>query len=300
MPFTKINDGICGYVAGGVGNQLFMLAAAWKQADRLKCPLYVDTSHSKLSTGRPFELSKFTSPAMILGNSSPWKTFRITKKRSAPFPISWNPLRQKLFIEKNVSLYDPKINNVKIGTTLIGYFQSPKYFEGIENKLIDSIRNFDYSKDELAEIESIKSDKMITLHLRRGDYLNTGKARDLVASMEYAKRSISLLRSLGITNQVRVFSDSPEYVINELKHLKEDFAIGDPNMVLSPMATINAMSLGTAMIMSNSTFSWWASWLMCEAGKGDSTIIAPRPWLQTGQSRADLLLKNWITLDARD
>ena len=299
MSLKKIDDGICGYVAGGLGNQLFMLAAAWKQADRLQCPLYVDTSHSTINTGRPFELSSFSSPAIELQDRSPWRTIKVSKTRSVPIPKRWNPKRQNLYIEKNVALFDSKINNVGIGTSLIGYFQSPKYFEGIETELINSINNFKYSNEELSEINSISSNEMITLHLRRGDYLNTGKSRDLVTSIEYAKRSISLLRSLGINHQIRVFSDSPEYVINELRHLDEDFVIGDSEKLLSPLATIKAMSMGTSMIMSNSTFSWWAAWLMSSRTSNNSKVIAPRPWLQTGQSRADLLMKEWITLDAR-
>ena len=37
-PVRDISDGICAYLQGGLGNQLFILAAAWEQAERLDCP----------------------------------------------------------------------------------------------------------------------------------------------------------------------------------------------------------------------------------------------------------------------
>jgi len=54
------------------------------------------------------------------------------------------------------------------------------------------------------------------------------------------------------------------------------------------------------MIMSNSSFSWWAALLMrSQSGQQDSLVIAPRPWTASGESRADMLEADWITLDAR-
>ncbi len=38
------SDGITGYLSGGLGNQLFVYAAALEQSRRLDCPLYLDCS----------------------------------------------------------------------------------------------------------------------------------------------------------------------------------------------------------------------------------------------------------------
>ena len=72
----------------------------------------------------------------------------------------------------------------------------------------------------------------------------------------------------------------------------------DKDAPLGTIATIKAMAAGTAMIMSNSSFSWWAATLMRSRHPG-ALVVAPRPWTGAGDSRADLLEPDWITLDAR-
>ncbi len=63
--------------------------------------------------------------------------------------------------------------------------------------------------------------------------------------------------------------------------------------------TLKAMAAGTAMIMSNSSFSWWAATLMAHQGSVPPTIIGPRPWTASGTAKADLFEPEWISLDAR-
>ena len=58
------------------------------------------------------------------------------------------------------------------------------------------------------------------------------------------------------------------------------------------------MSLSQGLIMSNSSFSWWAGWLMRQRDQS-ARVIAPRPWFATGESAADLLYEDWITIGAR-
>ena len=50
------------------------------------------------------------------------------------------------------------------------------------------------------------------------------------------------------------------------------------------------------LIISNSTFSWWAGWLASHLHK--CTVIAPRPW-RAKPTIADknLLLESWVVVD---
>ena len=54
------------------------------------------------------------------------------------------------------------------------------------------------------------------------------------------------------------------------------------------------MSLGRAIIISNSSFSWWSAFLSKEA----SLILAPRKWFKGIQDPKDLLPPEWITLES--
>jgi hypothetical protein len=295
----NINDGICGYVAGGLGNQLFILAAAWEQARRLQSPLYLDTSHYNVPGTRDFALGAFESPVIELGLRSPWTSFRVSKERIFPFPKRFNPLRQAVFLERDVALFDNRINSIDPGTTLLGYFQSEQYFPSITEDLAAGISGFAETSQENDIIGRMRSDPRITVHLRRGDYLSPVLERQMIASASYAKRAIDVLDNLGVEPRVRVFSDSPDIIRKEVAGWDADVEVVDSVDALSPMSTIKAMATGTGFVMSNSSFSWWAAWLMQEKASTFRTVVAPRPWIGSGSARVDMLKKDWLTLDAR-
>ncbi|MGX5695895.1 alpha-1,2-fucosyltransferase [Agromyces soli] len=300
-----ISDGICGYLQGGFGNQLFILAAAWEQADRLGCPLYIDASRfiagdpieRARETPRDFELGEISFPGIVLRKDSPW--FRNSPRRPA---VARRPGRgaSRLKVYRQPSLkYHEDVNRVTPGTTLLGYFQSWRYFGGIADRLATALTDAAISESEAAHLATLGEAQQMTAHVRRGDYL-TPEARlhHGIASASYFERAIALLRHLhGAATPVRVFSDSPEIVRLELAEL-ENLEFVDDTSALGSVGTVLAMSRGTGFAMSNSSFSWWAAWLLNRRDPS-ATIIAPRPWQADGQSGHDQLLPTWLTLDAR-
>jgi hypothetical protein len=303
---TITKDGITSYVAGGLGNQLFMLAAAWEQAARLGCPLYLDVSSFAVNKLQPYGLDALDVPAVPLTpNESPWRTVRIPSGRHWPVP---RRLPGHVYFERSVPHFSPKIYEVRPGTTLLGYFHSPRYFPGVRKALLDSLWAVPETPAETAIIAGYRARPAITLHLRRGDYLQGPADRVFLATVAYARRAITLLRRLGYDQPVRVFTDSVDLVRGELATgAVDELATGavdelefvEKDAPLGTIATLKAMAVGQAMIMSNSSFSWWAAVLMLSRQGPDCQVIAPRPWTASGESRADMLETDWITLDAR-
>lgn len=292
-------DGITGYVAGGLGNQLFILAATWEQANRLGCPAYIDASHTRVAGTWDLALEGLTHPAIDLGTHSPWTSRRVSKNHVYPMPRNFSAVGNRIFFEKDPAIFDNRINNVRPGTTLVGYFQSEKYFPTIAPEFATALRNTSERPDETEYLAELNADARITLHLRRGDYLASGANAPLVASADYARRAIGLLRDLGLELPLRVFSDSPELVREELSDLGESFDFVDERRLHSGFSTIKAMAAGQAIITSNSSFSWWAAWLMQHERGHDTRIVTPRPWNESGSARADMIGHSWISLDAR-
>ena len=288
--------GVTSYVAGGLGNQLFMVAAGWEQAARIGCPLYLNTTHLEVSGTRTLEISEIDFPVSSYDVTPAWASFRVPGNRVLPRPRI-NALCERVFIETNPSIYNPRIQEIREGTTLIGYFQSPLYFANLGDKIAELLSNSKMSASDSRFVESITGKDAITLHLRRGDYLD-GKA--VVASLGYAERAIRLLRRLGNRDPIRVFSDSPELLGPQLYRLDEPYTIVSASDIKSGVSTIRAMSMGSAIITSNSSFSWWGAWLGQHNKSGALDVVAPRPWNENGDSRADMLPKKWLTLDARD
>lgn len=293
-----ISDGICGYVAGGLGNQLFILAAAWEQANRLDVPLYLDSSHYPAAQFRSYGLADLKIPAIHLENKSPWTSFRLPGGRTAPFPKKFNPAKQHLYFEKSISKYSAEIDLIKTGTTMFGYFQSPHYFRSIESRLNSALLNAPLTEAEKAGISKSIEDPRITVHLRRGDFLRMKTDTQVITSVNYALNAIDLITRLGIPPRVRVFTDSPDLVMEELKGIEMDIQLVKDPEIYSPLATMRIMAEGTAMVMSNSSFSWWGAWMM-QQRLAQTTIVAPRPWSADGNSRSDLMEKTWLTLDSR-
>lgn len=294
-----ISDGICGYVAGGLGNQLFIMAAAWEQSERLNVPLYLDSSHYPAAQFRSYGLSDLDTPAIDLKEQSPWTSLNLPGGRTLPFPRRFNPIRQRLYFEKSLSNYSPEVDSIKPGATMFGYFQSPLYFQRIASQLNKALTEAPLTQIEQDALSLSISDPRITLHLRRGDFLTLKANTQVITSVNYAKKAIETITRLGFPPKVRVFSDSPELVLEELKQLDIDIQLIREPELYSPLATMRIMSEGTAMVMSNSSFSWWAAWLMQQKQQSQTTIVAPRPWTADGNSRSDLLEKSWLSLDAR-
>jgi hypothetical protein len=280
-----------------LGNQLFMLAAGWEQAVRLGCPLYLDGSAFEVNKNFAYGLDVLDVPAEHLAPAqSPWRTVRVPGGRHWPLP---RRTPGRIYLERSVAHFCPKIFQVRPGTTLVGYFQSPRYFPGIRRSLIDSLWRAPESSVETELIASFRARPAITLHLRRGDYLSGASQKVFLATAAYARRAIDTMRRAGYQQQVRVFTDSTDLVREEL-HGTDGVEFVDNDVPLGAAATLKAMAVGIAMIMSNSTFSWWAATLMRSRPEAeDCLVIAPRPWTASGESRADLLEPDWITLDAR-
>ncbi|MBM7828991.1 alpha-1,2-fucosyltransferase [Microbacterium aurum] len=300
-----ISDGICAYLQGGFGNQLFILAAAWQQADRLSCPLYIDASRflagdpleRAKETPRDYELSGLEGRGILIEADSPW--YRNSPRRPAVIRRTGRSSRHLKVWRQPTFGYHEEVNLVTPGTTLLGYFQSPRYFDRVAEQLATTLEEAVLSDEESRWLRPFEHEAAITAHVRRGDYLNPQTAlHHGIASGAYFTRAIATLRALAApTSHIRVFSDSPEMARRELSHLGDVSFVDEPSN-LRGLATIRAMSRGTAFAMSNSSFSWWAAWLLTRR-KPTAPVVAPRPWRADGQSGHDQLLPEWLTLDAR-
>jgi hypothetical protein len=273
-------DAIIADLSGGLGNQLFIFAAAYAQAQRLGCRLVVDASrYSNQNHSRVYELDFLEDLAD--------ETLRFPPRLSRPRFIRRRRTAHTPFIfeENSAVRYDPSIEKITPGTTLVGYFQSWKYFDGVADLLFKRLS------------ASVGKHAPITLHLRRGDYLNAQTAKfHGLATADYAKGAIALLSALGVVGSVAVFSDEQDRVARELDGFPGNLIFPDQTG-MSALASLQQLASGEHMIMSNSSFSWWAAWVIDRRSGG--YIIAPRPWFQDDAAASDLLLPNWITLDAR-
>lgn len=304
-----ISDGICAYVVGGLGNQLFILAAAWAQAARLDCPLYIDTSwYSLAGSEYASELDDLSHPGLEISQVSPWRLVSLLGQRPGLRYVYADSahLRRRtrlmgarrlpIYVESGFA-YDPAVNTVPLGTTMVGYYQSARYFAGIADRVAGMLTSVGMTQHESACLDRAARQPRAAIHVRRGDYTDSKNAFIGLAEGGYYRRAVALYERLHPGTRFHMYSDSYDVAAAQLDRV-EGVELAPDDHGLRSVATLLAMSSAQGLIIANSSFSWWAAWLIARRDPR-ATVIAPRPWFADGDSAADLLLPDWITLDRR-
>lgn len=167
---------------------------------------------------------------------------------------------------------------------LNGYFQSQKYY--------DHCKEYIYN---LFDIPYLMNRGVVGLHIRRGDYLALPEHHPVI-DMGYIASAIEYFVGKGY-NSFMVFSDGMDWCrqninSNIFKGCKFVYSSG------SALDDMENLSSCEHLMMSNSTFSWWAGELNRNP---DKIIVAPRPERWYGPKHGhkdvrDLYLDNWILL----
>jgi Glycosyl transferase family 11 len=302
-------DGLTLYPVERLGNQLFAYAAAFAQARRLSVPCYVnkayyDFVHPARSFKYAYELDIFDSGLI----EPPEHAYHLPvflgyPARSARFwhnrVPSFAPGRGKsIFMEQSYG-YDRRLHDVGPGTTLIGYFQSWRYFDDqgaeIRARMSQLIKPSDWYQ-EMSEKISPGSGAM-ALHVRRGDYLRPVQREfhGLVGSAYY-EQALSYLRQMDFRGPVYISTDSPDLVSKEFAGMGK-FSWINPPPGTNPFEVVLLLSRADGLVTANSSFSWWAGYIGERSGR---VVIAPRPWFSDSHEEMrsrDLLPPHWLTLD---
>jgi hypothetical protein len=179
-----------------------------------------------------------------------------------------------------------ELNLPRTCTRISGYFQSYKYFSRIEVTL----RNWLISRLKITP--GVRPIDQIGLHVRLGDMANDAKTRDYhgIITDTYVEKALTLLdREIA---DLRLVTDSITDMARELPRLYDKQPI-----ILTgerPIDDFRILCEFRNLIISNSSFSWWAAWL------SDAETVAPSAWftphILSKNPISDLIPSNWTTL----
>lgn len=274
---------------GGVGNQLFVVAAGLAQAIRLNVPLVLDASQLGSKTNRHVQrdleiqplLKHLEYPVSVV--STP-----VTSVGAAVRQVRLRTPGGRTYRERDFN-YSDAIETVKVGQTLHGYFQSPLYFSHGADELLNR------AMTALADEYSIAASSEVFMHIRRGDYLLARhQSHHGLASIDYFDRAATVMRELHPKATFRIFTDSPDQIPSDFLD-RWGAKLDDNQLDVAPIQALLMLAANDGLIMSNSSFSWWAAWI-AQARNPDATFIAPRPWLASGASAHTLLPASWLSL----
>jgi hypothetical protein len=292
---------------GGLGNQLFQFATGLEVAKRAQTSLVLDlswfTQRFRRSGGvvlRPYELGAISAGVKTVEPSGALASLeghaRDIALRRLPRIISPAPHR---YVYESSPHFDSRVLNATPGTRLSGYFASWRYFPTVAEDVRARIQLGASDGDWVAQCaDRAEQERPIGIHVRRGDYLQLSSTYGHLAP-RYYKRSLALLSELGVEGPVWLFSDEPAAAQAWLGDsvTVDRVVAADPRR--SSVDHMIEMSQCSALVIANSSYSWWAAFLADRRGR---YVIAPRPiWGNADISEPrDALLPDWLTLDARD
>jgi hypothetical protein len=187
---------------------------------------------------------------------------------------------------------------------LVGYFQSPKYFEKYKESICKLIK-LDVKKLIIKNKVGLdfENDTIISMHFRLGDYKKYPDKHPILTEKYYSNCLTYFNNQLTSNYNVLYFCEEVDlkevnYTINNLKKkfpLKK-FVRADP--MLKDWEQMLLMSICNHNIIANSTFSWWGAYLNSNLEK---IVCYPEEWfcLETKKDTSDLFLEDWIKISLK-
>ena len=269
---------------GGIGNQLFIYSFGEYLRHRYGLDVYYDLSSYGTTDIRNLEINAVTDH--IPEYKTKWYFFT---RHTGVFRRGSRILFQALpgvYYTNNV--FDESVLSKKYRLLYFdGYWQDKKYAEWMRENMpgfYDTVNSVpDVINNYLKEIEG---KDVVSVHIRRGDYLLPQNAHLNVCTAEYYNEALHKIAGEK-EGTFMVFSDDVEWVKSNLDFGKEVIYVDDKGV--SPFWDIYLMSKCRYHIISNSTFSWWGSFLDINESK---RIIAPKRW-RNDKENPPLYDKQW-------
>ena len=197
---------------------------------------------------------------------------------------------QQYIQEPHFQFSEELFNNCPDNASLVGYYQTPKYF----NHIKDEIRSDFTFRPEILEPCKEMMEEMVepvALHIRRGDFI-TNVENHYNQDLEYYEEALTKFEK---NRQVIIFSDDTEWCNKQKLFAPDRFLIAEGN---SPYVDMCLMTMCSGFIIANSTFSWWPAWLSVAE---DKKVVYPKQWFGvTGYTKdhdvTDLFPRRWIKL----
>lgn len=287
------------YLAGGLGNQLFMASAAYAWS------VFSDTN-LKISESRI--RGRWSHADSRLGSlSSPLASAVVPQ-----LPLAYPAQRlARALIRRPADAHLGKLQRVpdlnlafrldpRIMTgRAFGYFIVKPHQTAVWPKLLlDAYPAWEWAPAEPTEwFSSLYSeaavDRPLCVHVRRGDYRLVAQEAGLLG-LPYYQTAVSVLLGTTGSRPVWIFSDEPEEgrKIGAALGLR-DWRVIEPPVGSSAAESLVLMSAGAGLVLANSTFSCWSAYL-----SGGSPVCYPEPWHPGSSRGSDLRLDHWTPVES--
>lgn len=297
-----MNSDVCTLTAricGGLGNQLFIYAAARAAARASGRHLLLDsrTGFERDRYRREYLLDQFTvdagyaspyqSYAGALGRMRRWLHRRLSKIR---------PWGQGPVVSERGPYFDPELLRLprsRPALYLEGYWQSPCYFQDLRGELLDEFKpRSRFSGAASALSAMVASQCSVCVHVRTYHEV-VGGGCNWCLEMQYYKNAMHWMRERLTQPRFFVFSDRVEIARQAFRDMDNVTIVTENSTAGNAGAISDLQLMGRCrhFIINNSTFSWWAAWLADYEGKHVLTPDQPERL-----PNRDFFPKEWIKI----
>lgn len=176
-----------------------------------------------------------------------------------------------------------------------GYWADHRYFDNSRNQLLKEfslkepldIRNSSF-------LEELKGKNLCSIHVRRGDYLNSTEFKG-ICGIDYYERAIKEVRKkfasevtfLVFSNDITWCRENLQQFFGAIEAIYVDWNIGRESY-----KDMYIMSICRANIIANSSFSWWGAYLNESPNK---IVVSPVKYKNTDIG-FNMSLDDWICI----
>lgn len=285
---------------GGMGNQMFQYALGVQLAARLKAKLKLEVgsllyrNKGQDFVYRDYDLRVFKVKDDFLVRPEILRPIMNLRVKPLSQLVRKGTTRKYEVVKEAHFHYDPAIlSSPKEELIYDGWFQSPKYFAGVERQIRE---DFNYRLPLLPNsgelLKRIEASNSICLNVRRGDFLTTAVLNAtnqayFLRAADYLGREISEPRFFVFSDDVAWCRENIilDYPTEFVGHEHGGWKFGNYHRLMRSCRHF---------IIPNSTFAWWAAWL--NTGK-DKIVVAPENWFVGDEYDAsDLVPEEWVRL----
>lgn len=188
-------------------------------------------------------------------------------------------------------VFEVPFHKIKADVVMRGTWQNSRYIVPIDSEIrkIFCFPELDARNKDI--LNDFKKYTTVSLHVRRGDYLNTSTYAG-ICTKDYYEKALAFFKNIRFEKPLKVivFSDDIPWCRQEYASVNCEFV--DWNKGENSYRDMQLMSLCDHNIIANSSFSWWGAYLN---NNKEKVVIMPKIW-EKGIDGNELVFDNCITM----
>jgi hypothetical protein len=269
------------FLRGGLGNQLFQYALGLHISTVQKRNLIIREDLTPLKEDKISGISRWPNQLSGFGHIG------ATRYRSHQPTGKTNFFGKCMQLQRMLGDHAPRLLrglgvfavetsgvgslDISVGrlSSINGYAESAQFAVAERKGLVSQLHSLVKPSPEFRDLAAeMKTTRPAVIHLRLGDYADLGHVYGSTDT-GYITEALSLL---AVKNSpVWVFTQNREDMAGDLLEKFGHHKIIDSSLISSPLENMLLMSMGKALVCSNSTLSWWAAYLHPTGRK----VVAP-------------------------